>query len=102
MKQERTSCILLSLVFSSVLAGSVFAGEKLYNGIVLPDEWPPQRTVEVLWTLEPMPVPYLKNPPSVIPMDIGRQLFVDDFLIEQTTLEKKVLQSRDLQKQSCS
>ena len=28
-----------------------------------------------------MDVPYLKDPPKVIPIDIGRQLFVDDFLI---------------------
>jgi hypothetical protein len=25
-------------------------------------------------------VPYLENPPAVIPIDVGRQLFVDDFL----------------------
>ena len=35
-----------------------------------------------------MPVPYLESPPSIIPIDIGRQLFVDDFLIEQTTLRR--------------
>ena len=32
--------------------------------------------------------PYLKSPPAVIPIDVGRQLFVDDFLIEQTTLTR--------------
>lgn len=58
--------------------------ETLYNGIVLPDQWPPR--YEKL-TREPMPVPYLKNPPAVIPIDVGRQLFVDDFLIETTTLQ---------------
>lgn len=35
-----------------------------------------------------MPVPYLDNPPDVIPIDVGRQLFVDDFLIADTTLER--------------
>lgn len=35
-----------------------------------------------------MPVPYLTHPPSVIPIDLGRQLFVDDFLIESTTLTR--------------
>lgn len=64
---------------------TVGAGELLYNGIELPDEWPPH--VEKL-TREPMPVPYLQNPPDVIPIDVGRQLFVDDFLIEQTTLNR--------------
>jgi hypothetical protein len=33
-----------------------------------------------------MPVPYLEHPPKVIPIDTGRQLFVDDFLIEKTDL----------------
>ena len=32
--------------------------------------------------------PYLVSPPAVIPIDVGRQLFVDDFLIEQTTLTR--------------
>lgn len=36
----------------------------------------------------PMPVPYLENSPAVIPIDTGRQLFVDDFLIERTSLTR--------------
>ena len=35
-----------------------------------------------------MPVPYLAHPPAAIPIDIGRQLFVDDFLVETTTLTR--------------
>jgi len=54
---------------------SAWAGEVLYNGIELPDDWPP-RTKKL--TREPMPVPYLQNPPEVIPIDLGRQLFVDN------------------------
>ncbi|HSW47189.1 MAG TPA: hypothetical protein VLM89_16620, partial [Phycisphaerae bacterium] len=76
------------LVFTPALlaaSGSVLAGETLYNGIVLPDEWPP-KIAEL--TREPMPVPYLENRPEVVPIDIGRQLFVDDFLIEDTTLQR--------------
>ncbi len=61
-------------------------GEKLYNGIVLPKEWPP-RTIDPSNT-DPMPVPYLEHPPAVIPIDTGRQLLVDDFLIEQSTLKR--------------
>jgi hypothetical protein len=38
---------------------------------------------------DPMPLPYLANPPDVIPVDTGRQLFVDDFLIEYTDLKRK-------------
>lgn len=61
-------------------------GEKLYNGIVLPKEWPPQnmKTSDV----NPMPAPYLDYPPVVIPIEIGRQLFVDDFLIQETSLKR--------------
>lgn len=60
--------------------------EKLYNGIELPDQWPP-RFLEPD-SAEPMEVPYLKRKPRVIPIDLGRQLFVDDFLIEKTTLKR--------------
>ena len=59
--------------------------ETLYNGIVLPEQWPPDYGG---WTREPMCVPYLENPPEVIDIDVGRQLFVDDFLIEETTLQR--------------
>jgi len=60
-------------------------GEPLYNGIVLPEVWPPKGGYKAG---EPMPVPYLSNPPPVIDISNGRQLFVDDFLIEQTTLKR--------------
>jgi hypothetical protein len=60
------------------------AGETLYNGIRLPSSWPPKQTP----SREPMAVPYLKTPPAVIPIDVGRQLFFDDFLIDQTTLHR--------------
>ncbi len=59
-------------------------GERLYNGIVLPAEWPPEDVNTK--SDDPMPVPYLKAPPKVIPIDVGRQLFVDEFLIEETDL----------------
>jgi len=35
-----------------------------------------------------MDVPYLAAPPACIPVDTGRQLFVDDFLIERTSLTR--------------
>lgn len=57
----------------------------LYNGIRLPAAWPPS---DHQITLDPMAVPYLAAPPDVIPIDVGRQLFVDDFLIEKTNLER--------------
>ena len=57
----------------------------LYNGIRLSEPWPPDRH-----TLAPRPIapPYLVDPPEVIPIDVGRQLFVDDFLIEESSLER--------------
>jgi hypothetical protein len=64
-------------------------GETLYNGIVLPHEWPP-RLSDFPTSVEKDPVipPYLISPPDVIPIDVGRQLFVDDFLIAETTLKR--------------
>jgi len=62
------------------------AGEALYNGIVLPEAWPPDHLDPK--SAEPMLVPYLEHPPKVIPIDVGRQLFVDDFLIESTDLKR--------------
>lgn len=60
--------------------------EKLYNGIELPDQWPPRFRDPA--SADPMELPYLKKKPKVIPIDLGRQLFVDDFLIEKTTLKR--------------
>jgi hypothetical protein len=61
-------------------------GERLYNGIVLPEEWPPQE-IDPRDTA-PMPVPYLDTRPAVVPIDVGRQLFVDDFLVETSGLKR--------------
>ena len=58
----------------------------LYNGLELPSEWPPRRLDPA--SAEPMPVPYLQRPLKLIPIDVGRQLFVDDFLIDSTTLKR--------------
>ena len=60
--------------------------ETLCNGIKLPDVWPP-RFLDPK-SAEPMKAPYLRRPPRVIPIDVGRQLFVDDFLIESTNLDR--------------
>jgi len=71
----------------SVLASNTTAGEVLFNGIALPPQWPPKRTAEL--TRDPLPSPpYLVSPPAVIPIDVGRQLFVDDFLVEASTLTR--------------
>ncbi|MGH7173352.1 MAG: hypothetical protein ACRELF_06330, partial [Gemmataceae bacterium] len=61
------------------------SGETLYNGIRLPSIWPPKIT-EI--PRDPVTPSYLKSPPAVIPIDLGRQLLVDDFLVEKTTLRR--------------
>ena len=81
----------------SVIAGTVVpprhgersapvdAPDVLYNGITLGQPWPPRLAYV---DERPMQPPYLVDPPDVIPIDVGRQLFVDDFLIEETTLTR--------------
>ena len=79
--------ILMSSIVLLLFAVNTFAGETLPNGIALPDGWPPKRTGEL--TRDPLETPpYLRSPPAVIPIDVGRQLFVDDFLVENTTLTR--------------
>lgn len=77
---------LLAACVAWGMVGMSLAGETLYNGIVLPAEWPPK--VATLSRAPPAPPPYLAAPPAVVPIDVGRQLFVDDLLIEQTTLTR--------------
>ncbi len=77
----RLACVIL---IASLAANGQ---ELLYNGINLPGEWPPR---SVALSNEPIPEPpYLVNPPAVIPIDVGRQLFVDDFLIGKTDLRRE-------------
>lgn len=56
----------------------------LYNGIELPEIWPPRYSEPA----EPqdMLVPYLDIFPDIIKINEGRQLFIDNFLIEKTDL----------------
>ncbi len=58
----------------------------LANGVNLPDVWPPRDQSPA--TSQPMRVPYLEQPPAVIPIDGGRQLLVDDFLIEDSMMPR--------------
>ena len=71
------------------LAGAISpqaaAPETLYNGITLGVPWPPRLRFPAEHPTVP---PYLAAPPAVVPIDIGRQLFVDDFLIAETTLTR--------------
>ena len=60
--------------------------EVLYNGITLAQPWPPRRRS---FSSDPERPPYLASPPDVINIDVGRQLFVDDFLIDESTLYRE-------------
>jgi hypothetical protein len=71
-------CLLLASAVGAL------AQTTLHNGIVLPKQWPPRRAIPT--ERHEMEVPYLDNKPTVIPINIGRQLFVDNFLISQTNL----------------
>jgi hypothetical protein len=53
--------IFLVFLTGVMYAGVTYAGETLYNGIELPDKWPPAYDRHPKQTQ--MPVPYLKNPP---------------------------------------
>jgi hypothetical protein len=82
--QTKQRHLFALLATAAALATGAYGQEVLYNGIVMPANFPPARTPSQLYALPT----YLTNPPAVIPIDLGRQLFVDDFLIEQTTLTR--------------
>lgn len=77
-------CVVLAMWAACGVAAET---ETLYNGIVLARD-PRGRTDMTAYGDAPLPVPYLTHPPAVIPIDTGRQLFVDDFLVEHTTLRR--------------
>ena len=92
--------LLLALSVSPAFAASTtgtltkatLSGDALYNGIVIPKDH--------TFSVDPnegdaVTVPYLLSKseggyaPDLINIDVGRQLFIDDFLIESTTLSRK-------------
>lgn len=60
---------------------------QLYNNLRLSDVWPPENKEETLD--KPLNVPYKNSRPEVVNISIGRQLFVDDFLIEKNNLKRE-------------
>lgn len=78
------------VLFASLLLPLQGFAETLYNGIELPAQWPP--IIQDVKNRAVRPIPYLLQPPKVIPIDVGRQLFVDDFLIDQTDLKRTLHQ----------
>ena len=73
-------------ILAGIAVPCAATGEVLHNNIVLPRQWPPRRDIH---DDAPPKIPYLENRPAVVPIDIGRQLFVDDFLVEKTTLARE-------------
>ncbi|SDC16823.1 hypothetical protein SAMN02799630_00704 [Paenibacillus sp. UNCCL117] len=60
---------------------------KLYNNIELPEEWPPNYKETTLD--KPLPSDYKAYWPETVNISIGRQLFVDEFVVEDTNLTTK-------------
>lgn len=78
-------CFLILILSGCYTSNDNINNKKvLYNGIILPEQWPPR--YDEPDEPEEMPVPYLSNKPEVNPINTGRQLFVDDFLIAETDL----------------
>lgn len=67
-----------------VVAQSPAKKKTLSNGVEINDAWPPVHNKGT--DRKAMPVPYLENRQEIIPINVGRQLFVDDFLIQSTNL----------------
>jgi len=84
-KLTAAAVVLFLLIPLPAVLAQQANGELLYNGIVLPSEWPPRPDMFPVYAPPP---PYLANPPSAISIDVGRQLFVDDFLVESTNLNR--------------
>ncbi len=85
--------LLLSASAFSVTAADPHAGASgvQFNGIELRATWPPRLKD---FPDDPQRPPYLAAPPAVIPIDVGRQLLVDDFLVAETTLQRTFHQPR--------
>jgi hypothetical protein len=81
LSYRRLRCFALC---AALLACLATAQTTLDNGIVLPAGFPLVQSP----TQSPRLPPYITNPPAVIAIDAGRQLFVDDFLIDSTTLTR--------------
>eukprot|EP01045_Picozoa_sp_COSAG04_P003867 COSAG04_NODE_161_length_22014_cov_18.687383_22_plen_442_part_00 len=62
----------------SARARRLCAGTVSYNGICTPEQFPPR----VNYTKVVQDPEYLRSPPELINITVGRQLFVDDFLIQ--------------------
>ncbi len=77
-------CLATNLIFR-INAQSSNEKRILVNGVEVTTNWPPEYPGEIV--RKSLPVPYLDQPQKIILVNVGRQLFVDDYLIESTNLE---------------
>ena len=76
MRMLRTLAGFLALALALSCAPSARESGKtgrtvLYNGIELPEVWPPRYPVPT--ERKPMPLPYIDNKPNPILINVGRQ-----------------------------
>jgi hypothetical protein len=72
MRPLRLAAYLFALALSaSALGADTPPGRVLYNGIELPEAWPPRLKD---FPADPQQPPYLMSPPNPIAIDVGRQL----------------------------
>src|SRR4051794_4084715 len=88
IRRRAATVLAVSAIFIAIATLArlpyVSAQSTLPNGVTLPPAFLQQRQPTQAFR-QPT---YLSNPPSVIPIDVGRQLFVDDFLIQASTLQR--------------
>eukprot|EP00039_Didymoeca_costata_P015862 m.275398 g.275398 ORF g.275398 m.275398 type:complete len:205 (-) comp16293_c0_seq21:20-634(-) len=87
--------VIILLTATRVVSECQKGQGQIYNGICIGPKWPPSwnytRTVQV--------PPYLSlNKPSIININIGRQLFVDSFLINETDSSQQFYRSQYYEK----
>ena len=69
--------------------------KKLYNNVILEDGFSSK-------PCDFSDTPYLKDRPDIIDVAVGRQLFVDNFLIENTDLTPEYHKAKKIRGQSRS
>ena len=82
---SRTQVLTRDIIDSLPTTRNIMSVGNMVPGIRLGTPWPPNNRY---FSTEPIEPPYLADPPAVIPIDLGRQLFVDDFLIEESSLAR--------------
>lgn len=78
------------IILSQIFCCGLLSAQTIIpqNGIRLPEVWPPRQ--EEPTERKEMDIPYLRVKPDVIPINTGRQMFVDNFLISQTDLKRVI------------